>query len=256
MRTSQRFQVSRVCVVTLLVAGLTGCVAQSPTSSATQATADPATAASASPNAKAPVASTGEAEGSSERSGQAAASDAGAASSASASLKPSKVSGKDHKPPKTWPKKSRKTEFKENAVTDGFIQKTAQMTSPNFGKKMLSEEAPIPTPPDYTGIAMGAALGELEAQFTEYVTNNWQQSGEISIVGEPKVEDLMIDDVLTHRVYMCLDSSDIQVTESDGFVVTAKTKPGTRTAVNIYDLQEHDGELLVVDHLFPEDPNC
>ncbi|MDQ0092661.1 hypothetical protein [Paeniglutamicibacter psychrophenolicus] len=169
---------------------------------------------------------------------------------------PAKPLANPGKPPKTWPKDSRASSEKEKSATDHFVAKTEQMTSPDFGKKDKEPNKALPKPPDYRSVATGAALGELQAQFTEYANNNWKQTGAVVVRGEPKVQDLTVDGVATHRVFVCLDSSALQVIEQDGFVVTPKAKPGTRTALNIYDLQEHDGQLVVVNHLFPEDPNC
>lgn len=252
MTVGQALRRPRVLAGVLLLACLTGCVSQTPGPTASDPAADLPAAGSAAPGSQRPVESSAQAAAPAETMAPSAKPSEAAEPSAS----PSQISAKENKAPKTWPKTSRASEASENAATDGFIGKTEQMTSPNFEKKLLDPQTAFPSPPDYSGIAIGAALGELEAQFTEYARNNWKQTGEVSIVGEPKVEDLLIDDVLTHRVYLCLDSSSIEVTEPDGFVVTAAEKSGTRTALNIYDLQEHEGQLLVADHLFPEDPNC
>lgn len=160
------------------------------------------------------------------------------------------------KTPKSWPKESRRGSEKEKSATGDFVEKTQQMTSPGFSRKAESPDKPLPASPDYRGVAAGVALGELEAQFMEYANNNWKQTGGVVVLGEPKVEDLTVGGVETHRVYVCLDSSAMQVTEQDGFVVTPKVAAATRTALNVYDLQEREGQLVVVNHLFPEDPNC
>lgn len=253
MRNGQRYPLSRVVLAVSLMAGLSGCISEPPSS------AEPGTAPH--PAGVEPSESAGELSAKSTgRPLEPSARESGSSSkeehSRSEQTTPSKISAETARQPKTWPEKSRKTDVDEDEAAEGFIAKTERMTSPNFGKKESNQEATLPSPPDYSGVAKGAALGELEAQFTEYANNNWQQTGETSIVGEPRVEDLIIDDVLTHRVYLCLDSSSIQITEPDGFIVTPKAEPGTRTALNIYDVQEHDGQLLVVDHLFPEDPDC
>lgn len=256
MKKVQRIQFSRAVVVAMLLVGLAGCVPQQSQSSQTEPSPDAAGAVSAIPGARETASPEVAATKPSRAPETGPSTGNGVAPPASDDPTSARVIATDVKPPKTWPQKSRKSDAAEQAVTNGFIGKSESMTSPNFGKKLLSPETVVASPPDYTGVAKGAALGELEAQYMEYAASNWKQTGEILIVGEPKVEDLTIDDVVTHRVYLCIDSSGIQVTESDGFVVTPTAKPGTRTALNIYDLQEHEGQLLVVNHIFPEDPNC
>lgn len=187
--------------------------------------------------------------------GQKTADPTVAAAKATPSPQP-KASTKENQTPKTWPKKSRSGKAVEKKATNAFVAETQQMSAPEATKKTELPNAPLPEPPDYKGIATGAALGELQAQFLEYANNNWQQTGEVIAVGEPKVEDLIVDGIATHRVFICLDSSSLQVSEPDGFVVTPKVPAGTRTALNIYDLREVDGQLVVVNHQFPEDPNC
>ncbi|PQZ91097.1 hypothetical protein CQ018_14120 [Arthrobacter sp. MYb227] len=245
-----------LAIAAMLVTGTTGCVSEppqslphaqigTPTNSAqSSAPADPSPKPAADPSPNGSLVIKPSTPTSSSKDSQAK------------KTKTAEVSQTAQKPPKTWPKESRKSDSREKASTKGFVEKTEKMTSPNFGKIIKSPENTIPKPPDYSDVAKGVAMGELEAQFAEYANNNWKQSGEVLVVGEPKVEDLVIDGVTTHRVYLCLDSSSLEVTESDGFVVTPKSAPGTRTALNIYDLQEQSGQLVVANHLFPEDPNC
>ncbi|MFJ2617874.1 hypothetical protein [Glutamicibacter sp. NPDC087344] len=240
------------------LAGATGCVSEDPQAassetSATVASQSPA-ASSTEPETKATKTKDSPTEDDTQE--PTAKSESSAKQSESTPNKTSKASAEDIKTPKTWPKDSREGDEQEASVTEGFIAETEGLTSPNFDKNVLSPETTLPEPPDYSEFATGAALGELEAQFTEYANNNWKQSGKVVVIGESKVEDLVIDDVPTHRVYLCLDSSDLQVSEPDGFVVTARVEPGTRTALNIYDLQEREGQLFVVDHIFPENPDC
>lgn len=243
-----------LAIASLLVLGVTGCVPQPPPSLAQSETLPspalptPLEVSAPSPNAK-PSPNTA-------LTAQKSAPKSSSDPSLLAQAKPTKSTENPQKTPKTWPKKSRKSDAKEKSVTKGFVAKTEKMTSPNFDKGVGSPEITIPKPPDYSDVAKGVARGELEAQYAEYANNNWKQTGEVLVVGEPKVEDLFVNGIQTHRVYLCLDSSSLEVTESDGFVVTPKATPGTRTALNIYDLQDQNGQLVVANHFFPEDPNC
>ena len=116
-------------------------------------------------------------------------------------------------------------------------------------------EAEEPSTPDYSGIAAGAALGELSAQFEEFQDNKWTVQGhsELEIRG---VEEVTMDDTTVRRVSLCIDSSALQLTDQGGLILLPVEPPGTRTALNYYDLEERDGSWLVVSHSFPDDPSC
>ncbi|MCC3266584.1 hypothetical protein [Arthrobacter gengyunqii] len=132
----------------------------------------------------------------------------------------------------------------------GYIDTAAAMAAeppPADGGKLPA--------PDYSGIAAGAALGELTAQFEEFQTNQWTVDGtpELAVRG---IEDLEADGTAVRRVSLCIDSSAVQLTDRDGQILLAAEPPGTRTALNYYDLQEIDGAWRVVSHSFPDDPAC
>lgn len=246
-----------LAIAAVAVGGASGCVPQPASPAAGEAVSAQAASAlspklSADPARNAAVPSP---------SGAAASEPAAKTKNTEAAKKASvhplaKPPASEAKAPKSWPKESRRGSASEKSAAGDFVEKAQQMTSPRFNRKTESPENTLPAPPDYRGVAAGVALGELQAQFLEYANNNWKQTGGVVVRGEPKVEDLKVDGVATHRVYLCLDSSAMQVTEQDGFVVTPKVAPGTRTALNVYDLQEREGQLVVVNHLFPEDPNC
>lgn len=109
--------------------------------------------------------------------------------------------------------------------------------------------------PDFSAIATGSALGELTAQFEEFQDNNWTLKGspELAVKG---IEDLAVDGAALRRVSICVDSSAVELKDQDGLVLVAAAAPGTRTALNFYDLQEQNGTWLVVSHSFPDDPTC
>lgn len=116
-------------------------------------------------------------------------------------------------------------------------------------------EAAVPQAPDYSAIATGSALGELTAQFEEFQDNKWTLRGipELTVRG---VESLEVAGAAVRRVSICVDSSALELKDQDGRILVPAAGPGTRTALNYYDLQEQDGSWLVVSHSFPDNPNC
>lgn len=113
-----------------------------------------------------------------------------------------------------------------------------------------------PAMPDFSGVARGAALGELHARFHEFQSNGWVVSGTAKVVGRDKVEAILVDGVPTHRVSSCVDSSGVVIRDISGVVILAASPAGTRTAINIYDIQQHNGKWLVVSHSFPDAAAC
>lgn len=154
--------------------------------------------------------------------------------------------------PKSWPKTSnaRSAQASESEPVKKFIT-GAQGISP--GRQVPEKAIKVP---DYSKIASGIAELELESQFAEYASNGWSQTGKVQVVGEPRVQDLNVKGAKSIRVFVCLDSSAIKVTEPDGHIVTDATPPGTRTAVNIYDLSLKAQSWVVVNHQFPNDSSC
>jgi hypothetical protein len=111
--------------------------------------------------------------------------------------------------------------------------------------------------PDFTGVARGAALGELQARFQEFQHNDWVVSGSVKATGTEKVVNVfLLDGVPTHRFSTCLDSSSVEIRDTSGAVVLAAAAPGTRTATNIYDIQQQAGKWVVVGHSFPNSAAC
>jgi hypothetical protein len=116
--------------------------------------------------------------------------------------------------------------------------------------------APDPAKPQFTDVAIGAALGELQGRYDEYQHYGWAQTGSANLTGTERVEVVRIDGVPTHRFAICVDSSGVEVRDASGAVVLAAAPPGTRTATNIYDIQQHRGTWLVSGHSFPDAAAC
>jgi hypothetical protein len=114
----------------------------------------------------------------------------------------------------------------------------------------------LPAMPNFTDVALGAALGELQARFDEFAHNEWMQTGSAVVTGKERVEVVRIGGVPTHRFSICIDSSAIEIRDTSGATVLAAVPPGTRTASNIYDIQQHNGKWLVVGHSFPDAAAC
>lgn len=126
-----------------------------------------------------------------------------------------------------------------------------------------SAPGPAPTPgmpepvmPNFTDVATGAALGELQSRFDEFQHNGWVQTGSANVIGTERVEVVRIGGVPTHRISVCIDSSGVEIRDTSGTVVLAAVPSGTRTASNIYDIQQHKGKWLVVGHSFPDAAAC
>lgn len=116
--------------------------------------------------------------------------------------------------------------------------------------------APEPVMPDFVGVARGSALGELQARFHEFQHNGWVVSGSVKPTGSEKAEVILLERIPTHRFSSCMDSSGVEIRDTSGAVVLAAAPPGTRTATNIYDIQQHKGKWLVVAHSFPNVAAC
>ena len=113
-----------------------------------------------------------------------------------------------------------------------------------------------PAMPDFTGAAAGAALGELQGRFDEFAQNEWVQTGSVKVTGSERVEVVKIGGVPTQRFSTCIDSSAIEIRDAAGVLVLAPAPAGTRTAMNVYDIQQQKGTWVVVAHSFPNSAAC
>lgn len=113
-----------------------------------------------------------------------------------------------------------------------------------------------PPMPDFTGAAVGSALGELQGRFDEFAQNQWVQTGSVKVTGSERVEVVKIAGVPTQRFSTCIDSSAIEIRDVAGSVVLAAAPAGTRTALNMYDIQQQKGTWVVVAHSFPNSAAC
>jgi hypothetical protein len=124
------------------------------------------------------------------------------------------------------------------------------------GARQANDPDALPPMPDFTGVAAGVALGELQARFDEFANNEWVQTGSIQVAGTERVEVVSIGGVPTHRFSTCVDSSGIEIRDSAGAVVLAAVPAGTRKAINTYDIQQQKGTWVVVGHSFPDSAAC
>ncbi|MEX5306128.1 hypothetical protein RF644_10280 [Kocuria sp. CPCC 205258] len=130
--------------------------------------------------------------------------------------------------------------------------------APENPKDPPGEEAPELDP---TAVAVaeesaaGAALQEILASLAEFEHQGWEQRGAPVVVGEPVSAPLPTDEGEAVRVTVCLDTSEVTVVDRDGKVVRGKQKD--RKSLHNYDLFRQPGESWqVVQHGFPDDPNC
>lgn len=110
--------------------------------------------------------------------------------------------------------------------------------------------------PDYSQIADGPALGELQGQFDEFQNSGWVQTGAPVIAAVLGYEDLETEQGFLRRLSICVDSSTVELKDQEGLILLAAAEPGSRKSLNYYDLQEQDGTWKVVSHSFPDDPAC
>ena len=138
----------------------------------------------------------------------------------------------------------------------GFITKAGQISAAPLLAR--SPNAPQTTPPamDFSQVAVGAALGGLEAQAQEFASNGWQQSGSIKVVGEATISKLSTDGQPQVAVTVCVDSSAVTVVDDSGASVLAAAPQGTRKNLNIYTVQDVSGTWLVANHTFPNKTAC
>lgn len=138
----------------------------------------------------------------------------------------------------------------------GFITKAGQISTAKLATPTPGSPRPTPAAIDFTAVAFGAALGELEAQNQEFSSNGWQQTGTVVVVGTATTSTQKRTGTPQVDVQVCLDSSAVQIVDDTGATVLKAEKPGTRRNLNIYAVQEVSGEWLVVNHTFPDDTHC
>lgn len=138
----------------------------------------------------------------------------------------------------------------------GFITQAGQISTDKIAAPSPGASGPTVPAVDFSAVAQGAALGELEAQNQEFASNGWQQSGTVTVVGTPSVSTQDVDGTAQTTVTACLDSSAVQIVDNTGATVLKAEKPGTRKNLNTYAVQQVSGAWVVVDHTFPADPHC
>ncbi|MCC9205425.1 hypothetical protein [Arthrobacter sp. zg-Y769] len=217
----------------IVVAGLLGFAAWTTLPPAAGRSADPRDASGAAPVAEKPPATRGPVEASPGTGIEAPGTEAGAAPV----------------PEGTPPPALEELPEPAREVLLDFIDTAAAMqVHPNENARAAA--------PDYSQIADGSALGELTGQFEEFQDNGWVQSGPAKVLSVQAVQDLEAEGGPVRRLSICIDSSAMELKDQAGQVLLAAAEPGTRTALNYYDLQERDGVWKVVSHSFPDDPAC
>lgn len=137
-----------------------------------------------------------------------------------------------------------------------FITKGSQISTDKIAAPVPGTPRPPAPDVDFTAVAHGSALGELEAKNQEFAFNGWQQSGTVQVVGTASTTTSIKDGAEQVSVTVCIDSSTVSVVDNTGATVLAADKPGTRKNLNTYIAQEVSGVWLVVEHTFPGDTSC
>lgn len=99
-----------------------------------------------------------------------------------------------------------------------------------------------------------AALEEVSAELGEMSVNGWHVSGSPAVVGQPRARSTRHDGQDAREVSVCLDSSQVSVTDDQGNPVEAGTSRDR--VMNLYTLVQKDGAWVVVDHSFPQNTSC
>lgn len=164
--------------------------------------------------------------------------------------------------PSSWPSAARTVKKAETSGVDKFLEGMAVAGKPTViedtsnEKAKAAAEAANAKGPNVAGMAQDAALEELNAQFAENAYKGWTVSGKPVIKGTPHVVDAEVNGEPVSRVFVCLDSSAVKITAADGTVVEPASKPGTKTALQYYDLTHSSKGAVVVRHGFTEEPTC
>ncbi len=131
-------------------------------------------------------------------------------------------------------------------AVDGFTEAAEALTAASSEKESFAA---------LEQLAAGPALLELQSQADEIKANDWSLEGRAAVDDVKVVEALEAKDGRV-RVEACIDSSAVVLTDQDGATIQPVVPPGTRRALNIYDLEKRDDAWIVVDHSFPDDADC
>jgi hypothetical protein len=106
-----------------------------------------------------------------------------------------------------------------------------------------------------SAVATGAALDEIESRLLEFEVQEWTLRGDTRLEDVTVLESDLDGTPPTATVSVCVDSSDVELLNTDGSAVP-KVEGVSRRAINIYTLAFADDAWRVLDHTFPDDPTC
>lgn len=103
-------------------------------------------------------------------------------------------------------------------------------------------------------VATGVAADDFLATAYEYQLNGWNVEGSPTFVGEPTISSTTYDGKESKRLEVCVDSSQVKVTDGAGNNMLADNAP-TRSRT-IYTLVESEGSWKIAAQDFPSNPDC
>jgi hypothetical protein len=103
--------------------------------------------------------------------------------------------------------------------------------------------------------ATGAILEELHNEQLELIENGWSKRGTEHIVSLT-VTDVAESEPETVTVTACLDSSQVELLDSDGEAIVSGIPAEQRRAINVYTLQRTAEGWLISDRSFPDSAAC
>lgn len=103
-------------------------------------------------------------------------------------------------------------------------------------------------------VATGVAADDFLATAYEYQSKGWQVQGKPVFVGEPKVSPTTYNGQEAKLLEVCVDSSQVTVTDAAGNNMLSETAP-TRSRT-IYTLTTSEGDWKIAAQDFPANPDC
>lgn len=168
--------------------------------------------------------------------------------------------GTDAHPPAAQPSTAGKTEFptaiaaeptaptEEGALT---VETATEVVQHIIATPFVAVESAADLEAQFTPVASGAYLAELEAQWQELVAWGWH------IEGVPEVLFAEVGEVRDGRVRVtaCVDTSEVQLRDAEGTLIGEPQQQPP--ALHEYTLaQEQSGSWRIEAHTLPDNPVC
>jgi hypothetical protein len=109
---------------------------------------------------------------------------------------------------------------------------------------------------DVQAVASGPALGEVQATAAELQSTEQRQIGTVVQRGLDVRDVNVAHNPPLVSLEVCLSADDVQIVDSSGEVVVARTDDNSRTTAHLYGVEFHNGAWLVSSHSFPTTAGC